>query len=517
MPFENQPISEVKQLRQRIAELESQLSEVNASSLAGLPTRGGETMGVEQLRVIFDNYAGGMVFSRNGIIIDANAGLARILRTTVDKIIGRPIIDFIAEEDRPLVRKHVEQGIISAYEHSICAVDGTKIPVEVTAGMVKSDGPRLRFSVISDISDRKRTQEDLECQRLLLQAILDCVPAGIFVVQAPSGKPVLVNQYSRKLLRKTEIRDVPLDQFAAEYSAYIAGTDQLYPENQFPIVRGMQGVSSQVDDIELRFADGTKSIIQVNGAPIYDASGKISMSVAVSQDITDRKRAEEKIHAEQDFLRVLIRANERDRQLMAYEIHDGLVQYITAAVWHLDSVADTASLDSQSLSALNKAQQLLRQSIGEARRVLSGLRPPILDEQGVVVAVQYLAAESQIPGKLEVETSLDVDFRRLDPRLEGAVFRIVQESLSNIRKHSEATHAIVRMSQTDTQLQLSIEDNGCGFQVAHVSRDRFGLQGIRKRVELLNGHVQIESGPGQGTRISVELPFLAELDPETAF
>jgi PAS domain S-box-containing protein len=375
MTSPNGNAEEVEKLRARIAELEYVLAERRRESTVGMPSQHGAMIGAEQLRAIFDNYSGGMAFSRDGIMIDANPGLARMLGITVEELIGKPIVQFIAVGDRELVREHIERGYTKPYEHRLQRQDGTTVPVEATASVIQANGISYRFSVIRDISAR----------------------------------------------------------------------------------------------IE----------------------------------------AEEKVKSEQDFLRMLIKAHERDRQLMAYEIHDGLVQYITAAVWHLDTVVANAKLDPESYATLTKSQSLLRQSINDARRVLSGLRPPVLDEQGVVVAIDYLVAENSIPGELEIEVQRDVHFRRLEPLLEGAIFRIVQESLNNVRKYSGATKATVHLHQKNDRLLLSIEDNGRGFRVNAVPRDRFGLQGIRKRAELLGGSATIESTIGKGTKVTADLPLLA--------
>jgi PAS domain S-box-containing protein len=369
---------EITALRDRVAQLERQLAEARQSASAQVTTPSGETLGLQELRAVFENYSGGMSFSREGIIIDANMGLARMLRTTVDKLIGRPIVELIATQDRELVQKHVDRGYTHAYELSVLRADGTTLPVEATASTIRGDGFPLRFTVIRDIS-------------------------------------------------KT-------------------------------------------------------------------------------------KQAEESLRAEQDFLRMLIKAHERDRQLMAYEIHDGLVQYITAAVWHLESVMQKLQLDAESRDMLTKVQDLLRQSMADARRVLSGLRPPILDEQGIVVALDYLAAENTEPDTLEVEVERQVQFRRLEPLLEGTIFRIVQESLNNVRKHSRAAHALVRLVQRGNRILLVIQDDGRGFRTDAVLPDRFGLQGIRKRAELLGGTARIESMPGKGTTVTVDLPLMPYLE-----
>jgi signal transduction histidine kinase len=147
--------------------------------------------------------------------------------------------------------------------------------------------------------------------------------------------------------------------------------------------------------------------------------------------------------------------------------------------------------------------------------VLSGLRPPILDEEGIVMAIQYLVAEQAVPGRLAIRFVPHVQFQRLDSLLEGTVFRIVQESLNNIKRHSGASEAEVRLEQDGDMIRLEIRDWGHGFDLNQVPADRFGLQGIRKRAALFGGRGEIQSTPGQGTRIIVELP-LTEADSPAA-
>jgi signal transduction histidine kinase len=243
--------------------------------------------------------------------------------------------------------------------------------------------------------------------------------------------------------------------------------------------------------------------------PFRDHDDVVRGVCGISTDITERKQAEERLLQEQNFLRGLLKVHERDRQLMAYEIHDGLVQDMTAALWHLESMGDSiGKLDPQQGEKLQVPVDLLRRSISEARRLLSGLRPPILDEAGIVLAIQYLVAEQTVPGKLDIHFSHDVHFDRLDSLLEGTIFRIVQESLNNVKRHSGAALAEVRLTQQGERLHLLVRDFGCGFRLADVPTDRFGLQGIRKRAALVGGHAEIETAPGQGTRIVVELPLV---------
>ena len=159
-----------------------------------------------------------------------------------------------------------------------------------------------------------------------------------------------------------------------------------------------------------------------------------------------------------------------------------------------------------------RGSRLLREAVNEARRLISGLRPPVIDDLGVVAAVEYLINEARTDLQ-NIEYVHRTTFDRLVPPLESAIFRIVQEALSNVRKHSGSRRARVELIETASTLKLSIRDWGCGFDPATVSRERFGLQGIRQRARLLGTTATIESSPGNGTLIAVDLPLIrAEQD-----
>jgi signal transduction histidine kinase len=202
----------------------------------------------------------------------------------------------------------------------------------------------------------------------------------------------------------------------------------------------------------------------------------------------------------------MLLAHERDRQLMAYEIHDGLVQDITAALMHLESVWPQQAQGREG-GSFGLALKLLRESLDEGRRLISGLRPPILDEMGIVAAIDYLVGEHVAEGVSAIRFNHDVHFDRLDPLLEGTLFRIAQEALTNIRRHSQALTASVDLSQLGDRIQLQVRDWGVGFDTAKIDKRRFGLRGIQERARLLHGRCLIESKPGRGTRVFVEIPI----------
>jgi signal transduction histidine kinase len=156
---------------------------------------------------------------------------------------------------------------------------------------------------------------------------------------------------------------------------------------------------------------------------------------------------------------------------------------------------------------------LLRQSHLEARRLISGVRPPILDESGVLAAIAHLVNEQSFQGGPQILFRSNVKFNRLARVLENVVYRIVQEGLTNAARHSQSKIVRVHLLQRGEMVRIEIQDLGIGFDPKKVRRDQFGLAGIRERARLLGGKCRIQSKSGSGTRIIVELP-LAEREED---
>jgi signal transduction histidine kinase len=169
-----------------------------------------------------------------------------------------------------------------------------------------------------------------------------------------------------------------------------------------------------------------------------------------------------------------------------------------------DRLASRRNVPSEKVLAAGK---LLGQAIQEGRRLVSELRPLIIDEEGVLGAVEYLVSEEKAQEGLDISFDHKVEFRRLPPLLEGTMFRIVQEALNNVKRHSRADRAEVRFRQVGDRVEIEVRDRGVGFDPSQVPDQRFGLRGIQERARLFKGKAIIESSPGEGTRIFVELPL----------
>lgn len=205
-------------------------------------------------------------------------------------------------------------------------------------------------------------------------------------------------------------------------------------------------------------------------------------------------------------LRTLLQRQERERQLVAYEIHDGLAQYVSAAIMHLEAYEAGLPQGPGSEPTITEVLRLLRQASSETRHLIAGLRPPALDELGIIEAINTLVADArlEIPEVIFDHTG---DGDRLSAEAETALFRVAQESFTNIRRHAAATNVLITLTrQPGGATMLRISDNGKGFDPNTVTADHFGLEGIRQRAHLLGGTARVISQPAAGTTIEVTLP-----------
>ena len=359
---------------------------------------------------------------------------------------------------------------------------------------------RRRVAELEGVEAQRTLAVDaLRQSEVRLQSILDETTAVVYLKDR-QGRYLLVNRQFEELFHVSKAEVVgktDLDIFPAEVAREFRKNDLHVLETQVPV---------QFDEIAPH-DDGIHDYISVK-FPLRDASGEVYAVCGISTDITQHKRALEKLRDEDRILKKLLDLQERERRLMAYDIHDGFVQYVVGAKMILESA--TRKLEHRDLTeaeALLQVEQLLAKAIEEGRRVIGDLRPMIIDEKGIVEAILYLIAEVKTRQKPAITFSHHVQFDRLDPLMEGAMFRIVQEALTNAKRHSRAEHVSVGLTQIDDQVCLEIRDDGIGFDPSRVSKERFGLDGIRKRGQLFGGSTTIESSPGHGTTISVTLPI----------
>ncbi len=260
-------------------------------------------------------------------------------------------------------------------------------------------------------------------------------------------------------------------------------------------------------EVTVRAPTGQLTCFAMRVGPVLVA-GRVAAVMACCENIEPLKTSERSLARERQVLRRLLEIQERERQLVSYEIHDGLAQYLAGAIMHFQAW-EAALGDHPGRDEINEGMRLLQAAADESRRLIGGLRPPALDELGIVEAIESLVSDARAE-VAEVVFRHDLPGSRLPPSLETAIFRIVQESLSNVRKHAEAGRATVEVAREAGLVRIRVSDDGRGFDPKAVPEERFGLEGIRQRARLFGGEPRIEATPGHGCTIEVALPVPAD-------
>jgi PAS domain S-box-containing protein len=242
------------------------------------------------------------------------------------------------------------------------------------------------------------------------------------------------------------------------------------------------------------------------------------INARLAREIEARRRAYRAVKLEQRRLRRLLELHDSQRHLIGYEIHDGLAQQLAAVKMHWETFGRLYGTgDAQSELAYQKGLELVQQSIVETRRLISGLRPPVLDECGVMSALRDFLERIEASRRATIEISTDLDdHERFEPLVENAVFRVVQEGVNNALHHGKGDRIRVCLRRLDDRLHIEVQDWGIGFAPKDVRQGAFGLEGIRQRARLAGGHASVTSEPGKGTLVTVELPLVSDSRRESA-
>jgi signal transduction histidine kinase len=213
-------------------------------------------------------------------------------------------------------------------------------------------------------------------------------------------------------------------------------------------------------------------------------------------------------HTQNRLLTSLLDAEERKQKLIAYEIHDGLAQQLVGALQRFDAFRNQQPPDDSDASKIfENGTNLLRRALQDARRLISAMQSPLLEKFGLAMAVGELIIESRELAQVEIEYYNDLQTDVLPLSLIGAVYRIIQESLTNACYHSQSKKIRVELTEQDNSIRVLVQDWGIGFDPENVEEGHFGLKGIQTRAELFGGEAVITSSQGAGASVFVVIPI----------
>jgi PAS domain S-box-containing protein len=276
-----------------------------------------------------------------------------------------------------------------------------------------------------------------------------------------------------------------------------------------------QGQRVDVEVVRQR-KDGSRLHVSLAGVPV-SVPGRQIAAYAIFGDITGRKRSEEELQGSFRQLRELTArlqsVREEERTKVAREIHDELGQALTAIKIDLASLIGALRADQEAEVEKGKAiLKLVDETILSVRRIATELRPGILDDLGLVAAVEWAAEEFEARTGIQCHLDLPEGDIVLDQERTTAIFRIFQETLTNVTRHAEATRVDVRLGREDGNIVLEVRDNGRGIAAEELSSGRsLGILGMRERALLLGGELTIRGAPGKGTTVKVLIPDCASV------
>lgn len=206
----------------------------------------------------------------------------------------------------------------------------------------------------------------------------------------------------------------------------------------------------------------------------------------------------------------LIQAGEKERQRISRELHDEVGQGLTAIKFSVENAQDLIEKgnSSDSLASLNRVVHLIQNTMSEARNISVSLRPASIDQLGIIATISWFCREYQKTYTgIEIDQAINLQEERVPQPLKIIIYRVLQESLTNIAKHSNARNVSISLGTRNGRLNLSVEDDGNGFDIARIDvhptmQNGFGLMSMRERVELSGGEFEVYSDVGEGTRIS---------------
>jgi PAS domain S-box-containing protein len=267
---------------------------------------------------------------------------------------------------------------------------------------------------------------------------------------------------------------------------------------------------------------GEELSVLLSTSVVRDDSGSPIATVSISRDIGDQMRLQRQLQEAEHrrmaelrrFADSVQRAQEEERARISRELHDDICQRLTGMKFTAEVIADDLRPGSKKvIRSLREFAGELDTAISEVRRISSNLRPSVLDDFGLVTALKMLCKEFETLHPIRATCDFrGATPRHVDPDVEIAMYRIAQEALSNVAKHSGASTALLHLHHHGSTMQLTVEDNGGGFATAPTFHQRdpghgLGLIGMRERTELLGGHFEVASTPDKGTTVSVTVPL----------
>lgn len=395
------------------------------------------------------------------------------------------------------------------FEYRMIAADGGVVWLhDIVSVKEEKSGALYLRGIMFDVTQRKRAEAELRQKTEILEKIIDHIPVMI-TFRGADGRMKLVNREWESTFGWT-LSDLQ------ERNSDILNEVYPDPSHRLRAREFIKAASCEWVDFQAKARDG--QLLDTTWAVTRLSDGT---SVSIGQNITEQRRADEE---RKQLLQRLITAHEDERRHLSRELHDNIGQYLSALLLGLESVARVPGLPSAAVNQLSYLKETTKQFELDVHSVALELRPTTLDDLGLEAALSSLAREwaKRHDQRIRVEFNskrFETPNERLTFDVVVAIYRVVQEALTNASRHSNAEVVSIILEGDDRQVRVIVEDDGVGFEVekfmsSPVEHQRLGLMGMQERVQLVGGEFKIDSGAG--TTIVVTIPLSDSSSAEVA-
>ena len=462
----------------------------------------------ERHRIIFDG-------SRDAIFISGDDGALLIFNRSASQLTGyQPhalkklkIFDLYAKvdpEQHSDFFKRLLSGQSISGEVQIARKDGRTIFAEFSSRKIVFSGRTCAHTIARDITARKRSEAALRRSEAKYRYLVQNTNS-IIIRYDQLGHLTFFNEYARKFFGFSGNEIIGMNILGSiipwrsssgrDYRALMIGFLK-HPEH-YPTY-----------EIENVRRDGSRVWVAWTNNPIRDKRGRIMEILSVGVDVTQRKQAQDQV---QFLTHQLIKAQENERLKISQDLHDHIAQDLSTLKIGLETLFNDQGAETS--EKVDKLSDILHRSIAAVRDMAYDLRPPGLDQLGLVKTLYLYCEDFSKYNAVEIDfAAAGMDGLNLEYETEINIYRLIQEALNNTKRHAEANQVTIRLVASSPDIVIRIKDNGKGFDVIDrrkqaLKEKRMGLQSMVERVRLLQGKINIQSRPNKGTYILIEIPL----------
>ena len=421
-----------------------------------------------------------------------------------DELLGMDCLEPVLAEDRSVVRENAVKMLkgerLLAYEYRFVSKGGTLIWVmeKVVSGQYQGECATLGYFM--DMTERRQIRDELKESEERYRDLANSLPQIVFETDE-QGNITFVNRNAFDSFGYTQddlVKGMPISQM-------------LILENQTVASEEFQRVMSREESGPTEYTaqrkDGSTFPILVYFSPIVHENKAVGLR-GIAIDMTEQKRLRQNM---QFYISEITKAQEEERKRIARELHDETAQSLATMLLDIEAISRARDqLSDETIQRLEQLRARIDSTMEGVRRFSHELRPGVLDQLGLMPALELLTEELNKEGKVNTRLEVTGSEQRLSPEVELVLFRITQEALRNVRRHSQATEAVARVEFTPKKVKLNVTDNGSGFELPEVLGDfagkgKLGLIGMHERARLLDGSFSVKSQLGKGTTVVVEV------------